>query len=200
MTPTSPAPSPRDGKVLEAANYDGQDEIDRHLEKKFLRKLDLRMSVMIVMYMMCSVDRGNVAAARLQGLEKDLGLKGAQYPTVLSIFLVGFVLMMVPSNMFLNYFERPSIYLPGCAIAWGSICIASGIAEASFIPGALLVLSTWYKQDELGLRGAILFCGVLLGTAFGTLMASGILEGMDGKLGQPAWKSESQVLGTRRRI
>ena len=64
-----------------------------------------------------------------------------------------------------------------------------GFVEASFFPGALFLLSKWYKRSELGLRTAILSSGLLISNAFGSLMASGILSGMQGKLGFAAWRS-----------
>lgn len=63
-----------------------------------------------------------------------------------------------------------------------------GFVEAAFYPGALFLLSKWYKRNELGLRTAILYCGSIISVAFGSLLASGILDGMDGKLGRAAWR------------
>lgn len=214
---TRPSPSsyftmltPSPPLVHEKTGSDADSDLERDrdsrqlLEKRLLRKVDLRMSILVLMYVLNYIDRSNVAVARLRGFEKSLHLEGAEYPTVLSIFFVGYILMMIPSNMFLNSIERPSIYLPLCAIAWGAICVLTGLArnfagilmcrfflgfvEGSFFPGALLTLSAWYKHDELGLRSCVLFCGVLLSTAFGTLMATGILEGMEGTLGLSAWR------------
>lgn len=65
--------------------------------------------------------RNNYAAARLQGLEKDLHLVGNQYQTGLSILFVAYVLMQVPSNLLLNYIGRPSIYLGSFVVAWGLV-------------------------------------------------------------------------------
>ena len=56
------------------------------------------------------------------------------------------------------------------------------------LQGALLLLSKWYKRNELGLRTAVLMCGTSLGNAFGPLIASGILDGMEGVLGHAAWR------------
>jgi len=63
-----------------------------------------------------------------------------------------------------------------------------GFVEAAFFPGALFLLSKWYKRSELGFRTAILYCGNLSSNAFGNLIAAGILNGMEGKLGQAAWR------------
>ena len=71
-----------------------------------------------------------------------------------------------------------------------------GFVEASFFPGALFLLSKWYKRDEIGLRTAILSCGLLISNAFGSLIASGILSGMQGKLGFAAWRSVALMRGS----
>ncbi|VDC06986.1 unnamed protein product [Peniophora sp. CBMAI 1063] len=182
----------------------GGTDARRKLERRLLLKLDLRMSIMIVIYILNYVDRNNAAAARLKGLEKDLNLTGQQFPTLLSILYVGYILMQVPSNMFLNYIGRPRIYLPTCMIIWGMISTLTGITtnfvsalltrfflgfvEAAFFPGALFLLSKWYTKSELGSRISILYCGNIISNAFGSLLASGILSGMDGALGHAAWR------------
>ncbi|KAH7920846.1 MFS general substrate transporter [Leucogyrophana mollusca] len=174
------------------------------LEKKLLRKLDLRMSILIFIYIMNYIDRTNATAARLQGFEQDLHLVGQQYSTVISILFVGYIIMQVPSNMFLNWLGRPSLYLPGCMIIWGMISILTGITtnytgavlarffvgfvEAAFFPGALFLISRWYKRDEVGLRTSIVYCGSLMSNGWGALIASGILADMQGKLGHAAWR------------
>ena len=38
------------------------------------------------------------------------------------------------------------------------------------------------------MRTAVLSCGSLISNAFGSLIASGILDGMQGKLGHSAWR------------
>lgn len=63
-----------------------------------------------------------------------------------------------------------------------------GFVEAAFFPGALFLLSKWYTRKELGVRTAVLSCGSLISNAFGSLIASGILSGMEGKLGHAAWR------------
>ncbi|OCH90936.1 MFS general substrate transporter [Obba rivulosa] len=191
------------------ANVDGDEEFGGHearkeLEKKLLRKLDLRMSILIVIYILNYIDRNNASAARLRGFEADLHLVGQQFNTLLSILYVGYILMQIPSNMLLNRIGRPSLYLPCCMIIWGTISILTGITtnfigalltrfflgfvEAAFFPGSLFLLSKWYKRSELGVRTALLSCGSLISNAFGSLIASGILDGMQGKLGHSAWR------------
>ncbi|KAL7282267.1 MFS general substrate transporter [Trametes coccinea BRFM310] len=176
----------------------------KKLERKLLRKLDLRMSILIVIYILNYVDRNNAGAARLRGFEADLHLQGQEFATLLSILYVGYIIMQIPSNMFLNHIGKPSLYLPVCMMIWGTLSILTGITnnfvgalltrfflgfvEAAFFPGALFLISKWYKRSELGTRTALLYCGNIISNAFGALIASGILDGMGGKLGRAAWR------------
>lgn len=175
------------------------------LETKLRRKIDaLIMPLVILVYLMNYIDRNNYAAARLQGLEKDLGLVGDQYQTGLSILFVGYILMQVPSNLLLNYAGRPSLYLGFFVIAWGLVSALTsqvhnyseivacrfilGLVEAPFFAGVLFYLSKWYTKGELSLRMAIFYSGSLISGAFGNLIAAGILSGLNGARGMAAWQ------------
>jgi len=174
------------------------------VEKSLKRKLDTRCSLFILIYIMNYLDRNNIAAARLKGLQDDLGINDVQYATCLSILYVGYILMQVPSNIFINRIERPSLYIAAAMLLWGLISTLSGVAvdfggmvatrfflgfvEAAFLPGALLILSKWYTRSELTKRNALLFCGNLISNAFSALVGAGILSNMGGVLGHAAWR------------
>jgi len=195
---------------LLTSNFEGyhsfgtQLEERKNLEKSLLRKVDRRMSILVLIYVLNYIDRNSISAARLRGFEEDLHLKGSQFSTLLSIFYVGYILMQIPSNMILSHFGKPSKYLPWCVIIWGilSVCtgfttnyfgvlctrFSLGFVEAAFFPGALFLISKWYKRHELSERTAFLACGILASNAFGSLIASAILSSMQGKLGYSAWR------------
>ncbi|KAG1779541.1 major facilitator superfamily domain-containing protein [Suillus placidus] len=165
------------------------------LERRLLRKLDLRMSILLVLNTLNLIDRTNISNARLQGFEKDLHLHGQQYATTLSILFVGYITMQVPGNMVLHWLEKPSIIIPSCMLAWGTIYtgvvvarLFLGFAEAPFLPGVVFLISKWYKRDEVALRIALVSFGFFLSSAFGSLFAAAILHGMQDKLGQAAWR------------
>ncbi|ETW74942.1 major facilitator superfamily [Heterobasidion irregulare TC 32-1] len=175
-----------------------------YTEKKLLRRLDMRlMPAMVVIFLMNTIDRTGITAARLKGLEQDLGLTDIQYNIVLAVLYASYCPAQVPSNMFTRSF-RPSIYIGMCVIAWGLTSTLTGVThnfsgilacrvfiglpEAAFYPGATYLLSRWYTRKELCLRAAILACGILLSSAFGSLMAAGVLSGMEGCLGIRAWR------------
>ena len=174
-------------------------------ERKLRRKIDLRLLPMaIIMYIMNYLDRNNIAAARLGGLESDLKLVGNQFQVTVSILFVGYVLMQIPSNLFLNKVGKPAIYLPACMIVWGMISGATaachtyggllairfflGFVEAAYFPGCLFFLSSWYTRKELALRTAMLYSGSLISGAFSGLIAAGITGNMDGLKGLRAWR------------
>ncbi|CAA7259721.1 unnamed protein product [Cyclocybe aegerita] len=182
------------------------------LERSLIRKLDRRMSILVLIYILNYIDRNNASAARLRGFEEDLHLEGNQFATVLSVLYIGYIMMQIPSNMFLNYFGKPSVYLPACMVIWGGLSVCTGFTttyfgalwirfflgfvEAAFFPGALFLISKWYTRHELSQRTALLTSGNLLSNAFGSLIASGILDGMDGVLGFTGWRWLFFVEGT----
>ncbi|KAG1743064.1 MFS general substrate transporter [Suillus lakei] len=201
------------------------DDIDRPIvEKRLLRKLDLRVAFLVLIYIMNITDRTNVAAARLRGFEEDLGMTGNQFNTLTSILYVGYLLTQAPSYAPTPYpsaaylriqkqhdltSHEKTVALPlelhdnvGCSHRVHGYHAALilrfliGFVEAAFFPGAVFLLSRWYKRNELGLRTAILYCGNSVSNAFGALIASGILGSLDGTLGFKAWRWLFFVEGT----
>lgn len=98
-------------------------------EKVLVRKIDLRlMPCLLAMIILKQVftssntasaltassylDRNALPNARIQGIEKSLGLVGDQYNTAISVLFAGYIALQVPSNMLLTR-VRPSIYLVG---------------------------------------------------------------------------------------
>jgi hypothetical protein len=57
----------------------------KEVEKSLKRKLDARCSLFVLIYIMNYLDRNNIAAARLGGLQEDLNINNTQYATCLSI-------------------------------------------------------------------------------------------------------------------
>lgn len=75
---------------LEDVDYSGAATKSDPTEIALVRKLDMRiMPTLWAMYFMNYLDRNAIANARLNDLEKDLGLEGSQYNTCISILFVG---------------------------------------------------------------------------------------------------------------
>ncbi|KAL4908667.1 hypothetical protein BDW74DRAFT_102525 [Aspergillus multicolor] len=183
-------------------SYD--EDFARATEARLLRKIDTRiLPVVVLIYLFNYLDRNSITQARLYGLQEDTGVHGAQYQTAISIFSAGYIVMQLPSAMLMTKL-RPSRYLPCCIIIWAIVsgCTSAvsspagllvvrfilGIVEAPFFPGAIFFLSSWYTKRELGVRMALLICGLLLSNAFAGLISAGILSGMDGVGSLTAWR------------
>ncbi|KAJ5725451.1 uncharacterized protein N7483_006808 [Penicillium malachiteum] len=173
-------------------------------ERELRHKIDTRILPLIVLiYLFNYLDRNSITQARLYGLQEDTGLQGAEYQTAISIFSAGYIVMQLPSTVMMTKF-RPSIYLPTCIVLWAFVsgCTAAtfntpgilmvrfflGFVEAPLFPGAVYYLSAWYTKREIGVRMALLICGILLSNAFAGLISAGILSGMGGVAGLTAWK------------
>jgi len=175
------------------------------LETQLKRKIDWRLlPAVIIMYIMNYIDRNNIAAAKLAGIERDLHLTPVEFQTSISILFVGYLLMQIPSNLLLNKLGKPALYLPTCMIVWGVISAATatchnaaglytvrfflGFVEAAYFPGCLYYLSCWYTRKELGFRTAVMYSGALISGAFSGLISAGVKYGMDGTRGYSAWQ------------
>ncbi|KAH9942232.1 MFS general substrate transporter [Epithele typhae] len=194
----------------DAANVlpDGEllaEDVRPEAERRLVRILDMRLlPTIILIFIMNYIDRVAVTSARLKGLVEDLHLTDIEYSTILAVLYASYVPAQIPSNMILNRISRPSYYIPACVMVWGLTSALTGVAksyggmvaarifvgipEAAFYPGAIFLLSRWYTRRELAFRSAILYAGLLVSNAFGSLMAAGILSGMEGKMGIRAWR------------
>ena len=63
-----------------------------------------------------------------------------------------------------------------------------GFVESAFYPGALFLLSTWYKRSELGKRMAFLFGATQIGSAFSGLIGAGINARLNHVRGLESWR------------
>lgn len=113
------------------------------------------------------------------------------------------MLAQLPSNMLITRVP-PSLYLPIAAFIWSGISAATfactdadglwalqfvlGITEAPLFPGAVFLMSCWYKRSEFALRVALLYSGLVLAQAFSGLIAAGVFHGMDGAMGLAGWQ------------
>ncbi|KAH7189616.1 major facilitator superfamily domain-containing protein, partial [Fusarium flagelliforme] len=172
-------------------------------EIKLVKKLDRWiMPTLWSMYWLNYLDRNAITLARLNGFEEDLGLKGTEYSTAVSILFVGYILGQIPSNMIITR-VRPSYYMGGFMMAWAVVSSLTavakdykgailtrfflGVVEAPYYPGALYMLSTFYTRKELATRISILYSGNVLASAFAGLIAAGVFK-MDGMAGLSGWR------------
>ena len=100
---------------------DSIDLTDKAAERRLLLKLDLYvLPVLFLLFLVSFVDRSNVANARIQGLEKSLGIdpKSNGYNVALFSFTIPYVLFEVPANITLKKI-KPQWWLSGLMFSWG---------------------------------------------------------------------------------
>lgn len=56
-------------------------------------QIDFRLiSVLGILYLLSHIDRGNIGNAKIEGMDKDIGLTGNQYNIASTIFFVPYIL------------------------------------------------------------------------------------------------------------
>ncbi|KAF9691983.1 hypothetical protein EKO04_010042 [Ascochyta lentis] len=173
-------------------------------EIALVKKLDRTILPMLwIVYFFNFLDRNALVNAKLNSLDEDLGLRGTQYNTLISILFVGYIAGQIPSNMVLSR-VRPSWYLGGFCMAWSIVCLLTflandfgsmlacrfllGVTEAPFYPGALFLLSLFYTKKEIATRMAIFYTGNMIASSFAGLIAAGVFAGLDGTRGLAGWR------------
>ncbi|KAL8364835.1 hypothetical protein RB595_003894 [Gaeumannomyces hyphopodioides] len=172
--------------------------------KRVIRKVDKRLVPMLaILYLISHLDRANIGNAKIEGLAKDLKLDGIQWNIVLSLFFVPYILLEIPSNIFLKKFSRPSVYLGILVTAWGVMMTLHGVVrnfggllavrlllgafESGFYPGAVYLCTFWYMPRDLAQRIAWFYCTSSLSGAFSGLLAAAIAR-MHGVGGLEGWR------------
>jgi MFS family permease len=125
-----------------------------------------------------------------------------QYSLALTITYIPHLAIEIPASLLLKRVGA-NILLPTMATLWGLITalqglvtsyqgllvarVFLGLAEGGLLPGIMLVMSRFYRRDQMQLRTTLLFTGSSLGGAFSGLLAFAIL-GMDGRAGHRGWQ------------
>ncbi|EEH37164.2 high-affinity nicotinic acid transporter [Paracoccidioides lutzii Pb01] len=179
------------------------ESIDRTAEKKLVWKCDLHVVPILAFLMsLAFLDRINIGNARLQGLERDLGMSGHDFNIALFIFFVPYMLCEVPSNIILKNVS-PSTWLSSVMLGWGLVTtfqgvtnsfagllvcrVFLGIFEAGFVPGCVYLISMYYKRHELQTRlNFFISCSIMAGSLSGILAYA--IAGMDGARGYSGWR------------
>lgn len=82
-------------------------------DRKLTTKLDIKLiPILGLLYLICFLDRTNIANAKIAGLEVGLDMPTMGYNTALWIFYIPFVLAEVPSNMIMSLpWVKPNLWL-----------------------------------------------------------------------------------------
>ncbi|MGS0943071.1 MULTISPECIES: MFS transporter [Pseudomonas] len=184
--------------ILAAAEPAVSDVTERHLVRKVGWRL---MPLIMVCYFFAFFDRINISFAKFQ-LQADLSLSDTAYGLGASLFVIGYVLFEVPSNLML-YRVGARRWIARIMISWGLATAAMvfvtsewqfyclrfviGAMEAGFAPGVLYYLTLWFPQSFRGRITSLLFVASAFSGLFGAPLAGLILGNTDGLLALRGW-------------
>lgn len=94
---------------------------DPKAARRLLIKCDMRLiPILGCLYLVSFLDRSNIANARLFGLEKSLHMPSTGFNTCLWIFYLPFVIVEIPSNLFMSLNKvKPNQWLAGAMLILG---------------------------------------------------------------------------------
>jgi MFS family permease len=179
-------------------------ELDAEItEQKVISKIAWRlMPLIIICYFFAFFDRVNISFAKAS-LQTDLGLSNTAYGFGASLFVVGYVLLEVPSNMLL-YRVGARRWIARIMISWGLATAAMvfvrtewqfyglrfliGAMEAGFAPGILYYLTLWFPKSHRGRMTSVFFLATAFSGIIGAPISGLILGYLSGVHGLAGWQ------------
>ncbi|AIR87733.1 MFS transporter [Pseudomonas cremoricolorata] len=175
---------------------------DSTREKALVRRVAWRlMPLIMVCYLFAFFDRINISFAKFQ-LQADLSLSDTAYGLGAGLFVVGYVLFEVPSNMML-YKVGARRWIARIMMSWGIatalmmfvthewqfyvLRFVIGAMEAGFAPGVLYYLTLWFPQSYRGRITSTLFLASAFAGLLGAPVSGFVLGHMDGLLDLRGW-------------
>jgi MFS family permease len=159
------------------------------------------MPLIMVCYMFAFFDRINISFAKF-ALQSDLGLSDTAYGLGAGLFVVGYVLFEVPSNLML-YKVGARRWIARIMVSWGiatalmvfvntewqfyGLRFLIGAMEAGFAPGVLYYLTLWFPVAYRGRITSTLFLASAFAGLFGAPAAGLVLSHMEGLLSMRGW-------------
>ncbi|KAH8673477.1 major facilitator superfamily MFS-1 [Xylariales sp. PMI_506] len=180
-----------------------EDEYSPEEQKRIIWRIDRRLvSTVGFMYCVSLMDRTNLSAANIAGMDVELKLVGDRYSVITLVFFVSYVLFQPPSTVLARKIG-PRIHLATITILWGALMIGFGftknysqmaalrvvlgILEAGFFPSCVYLLSTWYTRYEIGKRYSFFYIIGCVASAFAGILAYGLMQ-MAGLAGLSGWR------------
>ncbi|KAN0085812.1 Major facilitator superfamily domain containing protein [Tylopilus felleus] len=166
------------------------------------RKLDARVLPLCTgFFLLATVDRTNIANARVAGLQTSLAMSNHQFALALTVAYAPYIASQFPSALLLKY-VGPDLMLPTMVALLGVASAIQGLVnnypellacrlflafvEGGIVPCIVLYLSCFYPRERLQIRIAAFSATASLAIAFSGLLAAAI-DWLHGKGGKPGW-------------
>ncbi|KAF2820670.1 MFS general substrate transporter [Ophiobolus disseminans] len=204
----------RPASLKEDIHQDGSSQDDYECEftpaeqRKIIHRIDRRLVVTVgVLYCISLMDRTNLSAASIAGMNKELGLNAlmgtvSKYSVVTLVFFTTYIVFQPPATIIVRYLG-PRTFLSFIVVAWGAVMIGMGfsdsfgtlaalrvvlgILEAGFFPSCVYLLSTWYTRFDIGKRYSVFYILGSLASACAGILAYGLMQ-LNGREGLTGWR------------
>ncbi|TIC25671.1 MFS general substrate transporter [Wallemia mellicola] len=136
-------------------------------------------------------------------MKEDLGMAQGDLSNIVSTYTAGYCLAQIPSTLMLLVI-RPSYWFPLNGVGWAILtcCCAvaknsntiyairflQGMFESVAFSGAMFVLGSWYKPEELTKRTALFCISGHLGSVSASLIQSAIHSNLNGVTSLATWQ------------
>ncbi|MEX3693424.1 MFS transporter [Paraburkholderia sp. BR14263] len=160
------------------------------------------MPLLFVCYVFAYIDRANIGFAHLQ-FRRDVGLSEAAFGLGVGLFYLGYMLLEVPSNLWLQRIGIRRTLLRIMTL-WGvvSVCTAFvrtpmefylarvllGAAEAGFFPGVILYFTYWFPASRRARVTSIFMSAICVSGIVSGPMSGLILDALTGAHGLNGWQ------------
>ena len=163
---------------------------DLEAERRLRRKVDIRLCP--IAGLLCSlnlIDSGIISNASVTSMLRDLDMVGNRYSLAILIFTVASVCFQLPATLTVRI-VGPRLFFSAVTACFGVITLCTafiqtwkemilmrvllGIFMSGIYPGLALLVSTWYRRDEMALRFAYLQCGEIIVLATGSIVNFGL--------------------------
>lgn len=137
-------------------------------------------------------------------MEEELNLTGNQYSLFGTFYNIGYLIFEIPSTLIIS---RPLIarwYVPSMEVAWSVVTFCQsrlrneydiygtrfllGVLETPASSGAIFILSSWYRADELFKRCGVWYISSNLGSMFGGYLQAAAYTNLNGVHGMAGWR------------
>lgn len=114
---------------VEHIEVDSRDRSRVVLDKRLLRRIDLRViPILVVLFAFSLIDRNVVATARVAGMGKDLELTGNKYSIALLAVFPLYILIELPSNFMLRRISVKALFF-GMVLCWGTVAMCHAFVQ-----------------------------------------------------------------------
>ncbi|KAJ0335777.1 hypothetical protein COL922a_008791 [Colletotrichum nupharicola] len=150
------------------------------------------------------LDSANINHAYVSGMKEELGLKGNQYSLFGTFYNIGYLVFEIPSMMIISRPHITRYYLPTMECLWSIVTFVQcrlrneydiygirfllGVLQTPAATGAIYLLTSWYRGDELFKRAGVWYVSSNVGAMFGGYLQAAAYNNLSGVHGMSGWR------------